>query len=127
MANSIFLKLDGIAGESKDANHKEWIHISRFSWGVKQPGNMHQGGGGGAGRATVEDLEVVANIDKSAPAILHYCSAGKHIAHAYLSICKAGGNQMEYVSIKLEDIKNEKDIINNIDIITFNTISLFTC
>ncbi|MFC6051689.1 type VI secretion system tube protein Hcp [Acinetobacter portensis] len=33
MAIDIFLKIDGINGESKDSNHKDWIDVQDFSWG----------------------------------------------------------------------------------------------
>ena len=49
MAVDMFLKLDGIKGESKDAKHKDEIHIESFSWGMNQTGAHAAGGGGGAG------------------------------------------------------------------------------
>ncbi len=33
MAVDYFLKIDGIAGESTDDKHKEWIDVLSFSWG----------------------------------------------------------------------------------------------
>ncbi|CAI0797482.1 type VI secretion system tube protein Hcp [Serratia ficaria] len=104
MAIDMFLKVEGISGESKDSNHKSWIDVLSFSWGASQPGNMGVGGGGGTGKVRYEDLQVFAFIDKSTPAILKYCSSGKHIAKVDLSICKAGGGQVEYAHIQLEDV-----------------------
>ncbi|MGE6888400.1 type VI secretion system tube protein Hcp, partial [Serratia bockelmannii] len=49
MAMDMFLKVEGINGESKNANHKQWIDVFSFNWGARQPGNMAVGGGGGAG------------------------------------------------------------------------------
>lgn len=51
-----------------------------------------------------QDLRIQALIDKSTPAILKYCSNGKHVAKIELSVCKAGGNQVEYSKIVLEDV-----------------------
>ncbi|GLR10537.1 hypothetical protein COO59_11810 [Mixta theicola] len=45
MSIDLFLKIDGIEGEAKDANHKGWITLSSFSWGTSQPGKMQTGGG----------------------------------------------------------------------------------
>ncbi|WP_034912043.1 type VI secretion system tube protein Hcp [Erwinia sp. 9145] len=104
MAIDMFLKVDGVTGESKDSNHTGWTDITSFSWGATQPGNMSVGGGGGAGKVNYNDLHVNALIDKSATAILKYCSSGKHINKVELSICKAGGNQVEYTRITLEDV-----------------------
>ena len=45
MAVDIYLKLDGIPGESHDSKHKEWIQILSFSHGLSQTGSMFSGGG----------------------------------------------------------------------------------
>ena len=49
MAVAMYLKIEGVSGESKDAQHKEWTDIQSFSWGATQPGSMSVGGGGGTG------------------------------------------------------------------------------
>jgi len=100
----MFMKIDGASGESKDANHKNWTDIVSFSWGATQPGNMASGGGLGAGKASFNDLHVVARIDKAAPAVMKHCASGKHLSKIELSVCKAGGQQVEYTKITLEDV-----------------------
>jgi type VI secretion system secreted protein Hcp len=104
VAIDMYLKVDGINGESTDANHKNWIDVLSFSWVAQQQGNMSVGGGGGTGKVVFQDLQVYALIDKATPAILGYCSAGKHVTKIELSACKAGGSQVEYVNIALEDV-----------------------
>lgn len=91
MAVDMYLKVESINGESKDAQHKDWTDIQSFSWGATQPGSMATGGGGGTGKASFNDLYVVARIERSAPAILKHCATGKHLGKVELSICKAGG------------------------------------
>ncbi len=104
MATDMFLKVEGATGESLDSNHKGWTEIKSFSWGASQPGNMGSGGGGGAGKVCFNDLLVNAAIDKSTGAILKHCSSGKHISKVELSACKAGGKQVEYAKITLEEV-----------------------
>ncbi|MCD0503057.1 Hcp family type VI secretion system effector [Bordetella petrii] len=104
MAVDMFMKIDGANGESKDSNHKNWSDIISFSWGATQPGNMASGGGLGAGKASFNDLHVVARIDKAAPAVMKHCASGKHLSKVELSVCKAGGQQVEYSKITLEDV-----------------------
>jgi type VI secretion system secreted protein Hcp len=104
MAIDMFLKVDGVTGESKDSNHTGWTDITSFTWGASQPGNMSVGGGGGAGKVNFTDLHVNALIDKSTTAILKYCASGKHVTKIELSVCKAGGTQIEYTRITLEDV-----------------------
>lgn len=38
MSTDLYLKIDGINGESQDSNHKGWIDIDSFSWGQARPG-----------------------------------------------------------------------------------------
>ncbi len=93
-----------MTGESKNSNHTGRTDITSFNWGATQPGNMAVGGGGGAGKVNFADLHVDALIDNSTTAILKYCSSGKHLTKVELSICKAGGGQVEYARITLEDV-----------------------
>jgi len=104
MATDMFMKIDGTVGESKDSNHKGWTDITSFSWGASQPGNMSVGGGGGVGKVNFNDLYINAVIDKATPAILKHCASGKHLDKVEVSICKAGGGQVEYARITLEDV-----------------------
>jgi len=104
MAIDMYLKVEGVKGESKDSNHTGWIDINSFSWGASQPGNMSVGGGGGAGKVNFNDLSVNAKIDKAVTAILKNCASGKHLAKVEVSVAKAGGTQVEYTRITLEDV-----------------------
>lgn len=42
MAHDIFLKINGIDGESKDATHQNEIEVLSWSWNVSQQSNMHR-------------------------------------------------------------------------------------
>ena len=104
MAVDMFLKLDGIKGESKDKSHKEEIHIESFSWGLTQQGSFGTGGGGGSGKVSVSDANITKNLDKSSPALIFHCASGKHIKEGLVTFRKAGEKPLEYLKIKLTDI-----------------------
>ncbi len=104
MAVDMFLKLDGIKGESKDHKHKDEIHIESFSWGMNQQGTMSAGGGGGAGKVSVHDISITKVVDKSSPELMLHCCNGKHIPTGLITVRKAGENPVEYLKIKLTDI-----------------------
>src|ERR1041384_2192659 len=104
MAVDMFLKLDGIKGESADHKHKDEIHIESFSWGLSQVGTSSAGGGGGAGKVSVHDISVSKVVDKSSPELLLACANGKHIKEGLLTVRKAGEKPLEYLKIKLNDI-----------------------
>jgi type VI secretion system secreted protein Hcp len=104
MAVDMFLKLDGIKGESKDHKHKEEIHIESFSWGMDQPASGDVGGGSGTGKVHVHDIAVTKYVDKSSPALMLYCCGGKHIKDGLITVRKAGEKPVEYLKIKLTDV-----------------------
>lgn len=104
MAVDMFLKLDGVKGESADSKHKEEIDILAFSWGLSQSGSAHLGGGQGAGKVSVQDLTVTKFIDKSSPTLTLFCANGKHIAKGTLTVRKAGENPVEYLVIDFTDL-----------------------
>ena len=104
MAQDIFVKITGIDGESQDAAHKNEIEASGWSWEVSQQSTMHSGSGGGAGKATVEDLAFVHMVDRASPNLMKYCLTGKHIDQAVLTVRKAGGSPLEYFKITMTDV-----------------------
>jgi type VI secretion system secreted protein Hcp len=104
MAVDMFLKLDGIKGESKDHKHKDTIHIESFSWGLSQTGAHGSGGGGGAGKVSVHDISITKFVDKATTALMLACANGKHLKEGLITVRKAGEKPVEYLKIKLEDI-----------------------
>jgi len=104
MAVDMFLKLDGVKGESKDHKHAGEIHIESFSWGMSQTGAHATGGGGGAGKVSVHDISITKFVDKSSCTLMLACCSGKHIPNGLITVRKAGDKPLEYLKIKLEDI-----------------------
>src|SRR5258708_33160670 len=103
MGVDMFIKIDGITGESKDHKHKDTIDVLAWSWGMSQSGSFHGGGGGGAGKANVQGLSITQHGDKSSPLLMLSCSNGKHIKEALLTVRTAGEYPHEYLKIKLTE------------------------
>ncbi|MEY2441772.1 MAG: type secretion system secreted protein Hcp [bacterium] len=103
-ASDYLLEIDGIKGESADKKHKDTIEIESFSWGVSQTGAHSSGGGGGAGKASFQDLHFTSAVSKASPLLFKRCASGEHIKKATLFVRKAGGNQEDYLTIKLTDV-----------------------
>ncbi|EKS6740528.1 type VI secretion system tube protein Hcp [Enterobacter ludwigii] len=104
MAQDMFIKIDGIEGESLDAAHKNEIQVLSWKWDVSQHSNMHSGSGGGSGRASVADFIFTHYTDKASPNLLSYCLTGKHIKNVQFVVRKAGGDPLEYLIIKFTDV-----------------------
>lgn len=104
MASDFLLEIDGIKGESNDSKHKETIEIESFSWGVSNSGSHAAGSGGGAGKASFQDLHCTANVNKASPVLMLSCANGKHIKKAVLFVRKQGKDQQEFYTVTLEDL-----------------------
>ena len=104
MAQDIFLKLDGVDGESQDGSHKDEIELLSWNWDMTQSGAMHSGSGGGAGKAQVGDLQFHHRLDRASPNLMRMCLTGKHISKAVLTVRKAGGEPLDYLKLTMEDV-----------------------
>ena len=103
MAVDMFLKIDGIDGDSTDKKHKGEIELLSFSWGLSNTGSSSSGGGGGAGKVVVQDFSIVAAMSSSSPQMMEKCCRGEHIPSVSLTLATKETKQ-EYLKIKLSDV-----------------------
>ncbi|CAG9214716.1 Protein hcp1 [Paraburkholderia sabiae] len=104
MSNDTFIKIDGISGESDDAAHPDEIQITNWGWKMSQQSSMMSGSGGGAAKATVEDLVFFHEVDRASPNLMSYCLTGKHIPKVVLTMRKAGGVPLDFLRITMNDV-----------------------
>ena len=74
---ALFIKFDGIDGESKDKDHKGWTDLNSFSWGVSKAGEGATGQTRRRGIATVHDINCSKEYDKSSPKLSEAVLTGK--------------------------------------------------
>jgi type VI secretion system secreted protein Hcp len=100
-----FLKLDGIAGESADAKHKEQIELVSFTWGATQTVRAPGGGGGGAGKAQLKQFEFLMRVNKASPQVFLAVMSGRHLKEASLSITRGAAKAaLDWLKIKFSDV-----------------------
>jgi len=107
MVSTIFCKIDGIKGESTDANHKDEMELLSFSHGVSQPrsATASTAGGGTTGRCNHTDFSIVKQLDSSSPVLNAQCCSGKHIASIVITLRRADGDKsVPYMVYKLTDV-----------------------
>jgi type VI secretion system secreted protein Hcp len=104
MAVDMFMKIEGVNGESKDKTHTKEIDVLAWSWGLSNSGSAHVGGGAGMGKVNVQDLSFTKFVDSASPVLALACCNGTHYANATLVVRKAGGNPVEYITIKLQEV-----------------------
>lgn len=102
-ANSnIFLKLGDIKGESTDQKHKDWIEVLSWSWGMSAgTGRVKKGT---IAPQCIQDLTLTKFVDSSSPEIIMAAVLGEVAKEATLTLRKAGGDQQEYLIVKMSDV-----------------------
>jgi len=101
-AVDMFLKIDGIDGESTDKEHRNQIEIFSWSWSASNTGTVGTGGTG-TGKTTGVDLELMKLLDTSSPIITEKLFTGAHIRDAELSLRKPGSS-FDFAKYKMTDI-----------------------
>jgi len=117
-STDIFLKLDGIDGDSMDSKHQDEIDVITFSG----PGVCHPVPGG---QPVFEPVTITKETDKATPLILQKAVTGEHIDHGKLTVRKSGGDALEYLVFEFQDI----EILSSGDMFSFraaHTKMLFT-
>jgi|APEBP8051072661_1049379.scaffolds.fasta_scaffold04765_3 type VI secretion system secreted protein Hcp len=104
MASDFLLEIDGIKGESKDSKHKDTIEVDSFSWGISNAGSHASNAGGGAGKASFQDVHFTSSVGKASTNLALFCATGKHIKKAVLFVRKQGDKQQDYYTLTLEDL-----------------------
>lgn len=107
MAVDMFLTIEGeIEGEAQDDVYKakQAMDVLAWSWGMSQSGSFHSGGGGGAGKASFQDISVTKWVDKASPVLMLYCANGDHFEKANLVVRKAGKTPLEYIKLEMTKV-----------------------
>lgn len=97
----MFLKLEGIEGESQDEKKPNHIEIQSFSFGGSNNGSFSTATGGGTSKTNLQDVHFTKQIDKSSPNLFGILTNGKHIDKATITVRKAGGDPKDYLTITL--------------------------
>jgi len=113
MAVDLFLKLDGIPGESVDREHKGEIVLESFSWGeTNASSHVAAGSGAGAGKVSMQDFHFTARVSVATPKLMLFCANGQHIKTGVMTVRKAGeqspgaetGGQFEFLFYKFQNV-----------------------
>jgi len=99
----MFLKVQGVTGESADAEHKGEIEVVSWSWGMQA--SVSAARGEASGRSTMTELEVVKRVDQGSPTLMLFLLNNKLIKQARLTVRKAGQTPLEYLTIELQNVR----------------------
>ena len=94
-AQDIFLKIDGIPGESVDARQKDAIDVLSFSWGVTA----------GKNKAVYQDFSFTKRVDQASPQLFLRAASGQAIPVVALTVREAGERQDDFLKYCLTDVQ----------------------
>lgn len=92
----MFLRIDGIPGESIDEAHEKWIDLLSFNQGMEQ--SMTYVGG-----TRFKEVEVLKAIDKASPKLYEALNTGEVIASLEIEIVNPD-NKTAVMKVILEDV-----------------------
>ncbi|MCO6465937.1 MAG: type VI secretion system tube protein Hcp [Bradyrhizobiaceae bacterium] len=103
-ATDFFLKIDGVDGESSDQEHKGWIEVQSWSWGVSNTSTPQTGLP--TGKRQHKPMTIVKQLDKSSPQLYLRCAQGQHIKEAKLEMRRMGATgQLEtFAKVTFSDL-----------------------
>ena len=101
-ATDMFLKLGDIKGESTDKDHKDEIDVLAWSWGMSN--TVTDVGGGGAGKASIQDFSFTKFVDLSTTDIMLNTLTGERIPEATFVVRKAGSQPLEFLKITFTNV-----------------------
>lgn len=101
-ALEIFVKLDGIDGDSTVRGHEKETVVLAFEQDIANLVSVG-GGGGGSGKAVFSPVRFRKAVDIGSVPLLMACASGAHIREARFVFRRAGAG-IDYYKIVLEDV-----------------------
>lgn len=104
----VYLKLDGVCGESKAERFQNWIKLTGVDFGVTSthaaPATA-QGSGRSAGKAEMQPLTVTKPYDCSSISLMQNALSGKHMKDGQIAFVTRGAERPATVlTIELTDV-----------------------
>lgn len=93
---NIFLKLEGINGESKDYAHPSEIVVVDWSWGISKSIPT--------AAASLTSLTLTKYVDTATPLLMKMCAGGGPISTATLTVRYGGKSPVSFLHITMTDV-----------------------
>ncbi|MEZ5347351.1 MAG: type VI secretion system tube protein Hcp [Pyrinomonadaceae bacterium] len=98
----VFIKFDGVDGESTKEGYVGWVEVQHFSYGISSPTDIQAGTGASAGAPTISDVTTSQMSGRHTPELDKKICAGQHFAKIEIHKCKTTGSGKLEPSFKLE-------------------------
>jgi len=105
MAVDIYVKINGIPGESTDSKHKGWLEALSVSKSVDQPVSQASASGGRTGgRADFSQIMCTSTVDKAYPLLMLHAANGNHISEILVEFCEQVKDKHTFMKWTLTDV-----------------------
>jgi type VI secretion system secreted protein Hcp len=99
-----FLKLQGAEGESQQTNFTNQIKVLSWNFGGYSESTVGRTSGSGAGKVTMQPLNVVCEMDAGYTKMAGFLTQGKHLTQGILSAVKNGSSNQAYIIITMTEV-----------------------
>jgi type VI secretion system secreted protein Hcp len=101
-----YVQFDGIKGESQDSKHKDWVKVLAISERIERPVGGTAGSLRSHERATVGDVVIIKEVDKSSPPLYEHACDGKHIPKVVIELTTSvgAGHDATFFKYTLENV-----------------------
>lgn len=98
---AVFMKLDGVDGESTAPGHEDWIDLLSMGVSIDRPVDS-----GRTGAAKLENFKFGKEIDKSTPLLMRALVAAGNYPRVQIEFTKriATGQEVTYMKYELENV-----------------------
>jgi type VI secretion system secreted protein Hcp len=105
MGHDVYIKIEGIEGESNDAKHIGWIEVTSFGLAISQniSTTASSAGGASAERADFSEFTFSKLLDKSSPLLALACADGTHFDCIAVELYRSGTEKVKYMEYKLSN------------------------
>lgn len=104
-ATDMFLKLDGIKGETKDSKHKDEIDVLAWSWGMSRGPAADKKNADPSDGLNIQNISLTKFVDSASPPLMESLLTGSSTATGKLTVRKAGEVPLEYIKLCMEGIQ----------------------
>lgn len=101
-AVDMFLKVDGVTGESTAEKHRGEMDVLAWSWG--QSTGAARTGRGTLPAACIQDLSLTKYIDSASPALITNSLVGQVAPTAVLVIRKGGERPLDFLTLTMRNV-----------------------
>jgi type VI secretion system secreted protein Hcp len=90
---NIFIKFDGVDGESQQAGFEKWIEINDWNLSAMGAQSSGYGGGSGGGKPTYNPITITTVAGKHSPKLYEMFNRGKHFPTVQVVALKQTGDE----------------------------------